>query len=132
MQSNKLPQWVNLSADESISIHLCVYTDAIEAAFNAVKESTLPQEIIDDLTEEGTFIGVLTKAGFGVGRTTDDDNAPLEAFVFKEVLGTYTEKFLNIIAPYVSSISFIEMEDEDGLLYKWEFNGSTCSKVYNG
>jgi len=46
-------------------------------------------------------------------------------------LGTYTEKFLNIIAPYVSSISFIEMEDEDGLLYKWEFNGSTCSKVYN-
>jgi len=40
MQSNKLPQWVDLSADESISIHFCVYSDAIEAAFNAVKEST--------------------------------------------------------------------------------------------
>ena len=132
MQSNKLPQWFDLSVDESISIHFRVYSDAIEAAFNTVKESTLPQEIIDDLTEEGTFIGVLTKDGFGVGRITDDNNAPLEAFVFKEVLDTYTKKFLNIIAAYVSSISFIEMEDEYGLLYKWEFNGSTCSKVYNG
>ncbi|MEY8322010.1 hypothetical protein AAK894_13225 [Lachnospiraceae bacterium 46-61] len=127
MQSNKLPQWFDLSVDESISIHLRVYSDAIEAAFNTVKKSTLPQEIIDDLTEEGAFIGVLTKAGFGVGHITDDNNAPL----VKEVLDTYTEKFLNIIAPYVSSISFIEMEDEYGLLYKWEFNGSACSKVYN-
>lgn len=49
--SNKVPEWIDLNANESTSIHFLVFPDKVETAFSAVKNSTLPQEVIDDLTE---------------------------------------------------------------------------------
>lgn len=123
--SNNIPEWIDLNADESTSIYFLVFPDKVEAAFNAVKNSTLPQEIIDDLTAGGTFIKVLTRAGFGVGHTSGE-YATLQGFVFKEVLGEYNEDFLNIIAPYVLPDSYIEIDEE----YRWKFDGFTCRKIY--
>jgi len=57
-------QWLSLNPEESIYVKLTVSTDKSEAAFNAVKNSTLPQNVIDYLTEDGTFEGVLTRGGF--------------------------------------------------------------------
>ena len=91
--SNNMPQWIDLNANKSTSIYFLVSPDKVEAAFNAVKNSALPQEIIDDLTAGGTFIKVLTRAGFGVGHTSGEC-ATLQGFVFKEVLGEYNEDFL--------------------------------------
>ena len=122
--SNNIPEWIDLNADESTSIYFLVFPDKVEAAFNAVKNSTLPQEIIDDLTAGGTFIKVLTRAGFGVGRTSGKDTV-LEGFIFKEVLGKYNEDFLKTIAPFVTANSYIEINDT----YKWYFDGATCKKT---
>ena len=119
-----LPEWIDLGAEESTSIYFHVLPHKVEAAFNAVKNSTLPQEIIDDLTAGGTFIKVLTRAGFGVGRTSGKDTV-LEGFIFKEVLGKYNEDFLKTIAPFVTANSYIEINDT----YKWYFDGATCKKT---
>lgn len=123
--SNNIPEWIDLGAEESTSIYFHVLPDKVEAAFNAVKNSTLPQEIIDDLTAGGTFIKVLTRAGFGVGRTSGKDTV-LEGFIFKEVLGKYNEDFLKTIAPFVTANSYIEINEE----YRWKFDGFTCRKIY--
>ena len=54
-----------MQMSQHLSISL-VFPDKAEAAFNAIKESTLPQEVIEDLTAEVTFNKVLTRAGLGV------------------------------------------------------------------
>lgn len=117
-----------MQMSQHLSISL-VFPDKAEAAFNAIKESTLQQEVIEDLTAEGTFNKVLTRAGFGIGRTSEE-GATLQGFVFKEILGEYNEDFLNIIAPYVSPNSYIEIEAKYGLPYRWKFDGATCKKIY--
>lgn len=127
--SNNIPQWINLNADESTSIYFLVFPDKVEAAFKAVKNSTLPQEVIADLTAGGTFKKVLTRAGFGIGQTSGE-NTVLQGFIFKEVLGEYNEDFLKIIAPFVMSGSYIELRDMFGNLYRWKFDGSTCKKIH--
>jgi len=129
MHSNNIPQWADLNANESTSIYFIVFPDKAEAAFNAVKNSTLPQEVINDLTAGGTFIKALTRAGFGVGHTSGE-YATLQCFVFKEVLGEYNEDVLKTIAPFVSPNSYIEIEAKYGLPYRWKFDGATCKKIY--
>ena len=127
--SNKIPDWIDLDANESIEIHLLIDSDYEFDILYAVRESKLPCEVIDFLTGDKNPIKMLTKAGFGIGRTSGVDNAILEAFVFKEVLGVHTKNFLNIIAPYVYPDSYIKFMTEDGLYYKWQFYDSICYKV---
>ena len=85
MQTSNIPDWIDLNAEESTNIFFLVSSEHQLNAFNAVKNSTLPQEVITFLTEEGTFEKVLTKAGFGIG-STSGENMTLEGFAFKEVL----------------------------------------------
>ena len=127
--SSKIPSWINLGAEESTSIYFFVSPEKCEVAFEAVKNSTLPQEVIADLTAGGTFKKVLTRAGFGVGHTSGEDTT-LQGFIFKEVLGEYNEDFLKIIAPFVMSCSYIELRDMFGDRYRWLFDGSTCKKIF--
>ena len=122
--SNKIPSWIDLNANETTSIFFLVFLEDQDKAFNAVKNSTLPQEVIDYLTAEGTFTKLLNRAGFEIGY-----DSGLSALLFKGVLGKYIEDFLNIIAPYVYKNSYIEIK-EAGSKYRWKFDGSTCKKIH--
>ncbi len=130
MQVNNKPQWISLCPEESIHVEFLVFTENSEAAFKAVKNSTLPQDVIDYLTEDGTFEGVLTRGGFSVYSNPYFEDTEIEGLSFKEVLGEYNEDFLKIIAPFVPADSYIEIETKDNLLYRWKFDGSTCKKIY--
>lgn len=130
MQVNNKPQWISLNPEESIYVELLVFTDKSEAGFEAVVNSTLPQDVIDYLTEDGTFEGVLTRGGFSTYSNPYFEDTEIECLAFKEVLGEYNEDFLKTIAPFVPPDSYIEIETKDDLLYRWKFDGSTCKKIY--
>ena len=100
MQVNK-PQWISLCPEESIHVEFLVFTENSKEAFKAVKNSTLPQDVIDYLTEDGTFEGVLTRGGFSIYSNPYFEDTEIEGLSFKEVLGEYNEDFLKIIAPFV-------------------------------
>ncbi len=124
-----IPQQFDESANMSVDINVIISRESEEEAFLVVKKSNLPREVIDYLISDGDFISVLTKAGFGMG-FIDSDNKIIQWAMFKEVLGTYTKDFLNIIAPFVPADSYIEIETKDDFLYRWKFDGSTCKKIH--
>lgn len=123
-------QWLSLNPEESIYVKLLVFTDKSEAAFNAVKNSTLSQDVIDYLTEDGTFEGVLIRGGFSTYSNPYFEDTEIECLSFKEILGEYNEDFLKTIAPFVPADSYIEIETKDDFLYRWKFDGSTCKKIH--
>ena len=71
--------------EESIHVEFLVFTKNSEAAFKAVKNSTLPQDVIDYLTEDGTFEGVLTRGGFSVYSNPYFEDTEIEGLSFKSI-----------------------------------------------
>lgn len=130
MQVSNKQQWLSLNPEESIYVELLVFTEKLEAAFKAVVNSTLPQDVIDYLTEDGTFEGVLTKGGFSTYSNPYFEDTEIECLAFKEILGEYNEDFLKTIAPFVPADSYIEIETKDDFLYRWKFDGYTCKKIH--
>jgi len=46
-----------------------------------------------------------------------------------EKIGQELELF-NVIAPFVEKGSFLEMSGEEGSVWRWVFDGTTCKEVY--
>lgn len=60
----------------------------------------------------------------------DDETGDIVALEFSgEKLGDELELF-KVIAPFVEKDSFLEMQGEDGSLWRWKFDGTTCKEVY--
>lgn len=112
--SKKIPKFIDLNAKEADSIDFSVYEKDFPNAFRAIKNSgVLPLELIDYLTEEGTFEGVLSKAGFGTKEFSKDGyhssfGRVLKCSSYQEVLNEYTRKFMFAISPFVKPYSYIE------------------------
>ncbi len=60
--------------------------------------------------------------------STDDDGNIVSLNFTGEKLGADLTLF-NTIAPYVESGSFVEMEGEDGSLWRWYFDGTSCQEI---
>lgn len=61
---------------------------------------------------------------------TDDETGDITDLHFSgEKLGDELE-FFKVIAPFVEKGSFLEMQGEDGSLWRWMFDGTTCKEVY--
>lgn len=125
--SNEEPDWIDLDPNVSEDIRFSMDPDDFQLAFKAIKNSTLPQKVIDYLTSEGNFEDLLVLAGFSFDCTGVSN---IDAFEFREKLGKYTSGFLDIIAPFVFKGSYIEMVDECDDTYRWEFDGSICELNY--
>lgn len=147
--SKKIPDCIDLNAKKADSINFLVYEKFFPHAFRAVKNSeVLPPELIDYLTEDETFEGVLSKAGFGIegfidsdpysrlpalgllGFTSEKAGRLLKCSSYQEVLGEYTRKFMFAIPRFIKEGSYIEFlcpytgnyPQGEGYKYRWEFD----------
>lgn len=147
---NKVPDFIDLNAKVADCIDFSIYEKFIPDALRTIKKSaSLPQEVIDYLTADGTFEGVLSKAGFGIEGFIDDDpdsllpalgrlrfsseksGRLLKCSSCKEVLGKYTRNFMSIISSFVKADSYIEFfapytgnyPQGQGISYRWRFDG---------
>jgi len=60
--------------------------------------------------------------------TCDEETGEVENILFEgEKLGD-DPKLFNAIAPFVEPGSYIEMQGEDGSLWRWFFDGKTCKE----
>ncbi len=67
---------------------------------------------------------------WGYEPTLDDATGDIVDVSFScEKLGEEFELF-KAIAPFVEKGSYIEMNGEDGSLWRWKFNGKECKEVY--
>lgn len=67
---------------------------------------------------------------WGYDPDLDDESGNIIDISFcSEKLGEEVE-FFKAIAPFVEKGSFIEMSGEDGSLWRWVFDGTTCKEVY--
>lgn len=150
IHSNKIPDFIDLNAKVADCIDFSIYEKFIPDALRAIKKSaSLPQEVIDYLTADGTFEGVLSKAGFEVEGFIDDDQDSLlpalgrigfsgeksgrllKCSSYKEVLGKYSKKFMFAISSFVKPNSYIEFlipytgnyPQGEGSSHRWRFDG---------
>ena len=135
--SNKTPSWINPNPLSTQKLSFRMYKEHLDEAFEAVKKSSLPQEVIEYLTQNNhlvPFEGVLLKAGFAIAPLDFELKGYADAFGYVEYLGyEYVDKFLDAIAPFVKAGSYILVEGvlRDGYFefHKWVFDGNTCECV---
>lgn len=61
---------------------------------------------------------------------TDDETGDIVAIEFiGEKLGDELE-FFKVIAPFVEKDSYLEMSGEDGSMWRWKFDGTTCKEIH--
>ena len=61
---------------------------------------------------------------------TNDENDDIDTVQFiGEKLGDEFEMF-KVIAPFVEKDSYIEMDGEDGTIWRWTFDGTECHEDY--
>ena len=132
---SNLPSWVYPDALSAKDFKFKIYKENVDAVYEAVKTSSLPQDIIEYLTKDGTFSGMLLRSGFAMHTENLDLKGYADAFFFCECLGEYTKDFLHIIAPFVEADSYLLVEgfENDGSgfeSHKWVFDGNTCDLVF--
>ena len=147
---NKVPDFIDLNAKFADSIDFLIYEKFSLMPLEQLKKSaSLPPEVIDYLTADGTFEGVLSKAGFGIEGFIDDDpdsllptlgrvgfssekaGRLLKCSSYKEVLGKNTRKFMVAISSFVKPNSYIEFLipytgryiQGEGISHRWRFDG---------
>jgi len=62
------------------------------------------------------------------GEITDDPGCVYEIYFAGEGLSNDLE-LLNLLAPHVEAGSYVQMQGEDGDLWRWVFDGKTCKQV---
>ena len=80
-----------------------------------------------DLLEEATTIEEQLKAWRWSPKNDSYGNIISVEFVGEKE--GEDEEFLSVLAPYVRPNSYIEMEGEDGAMWKWIFDGKCCNRV---
>jgi len=83
--SKKMPFFIDPCAKEATAIHFLILSEHQLEAFNAVKNSVLPEDLIKYLTEDDSFIKTLSKAGFCFESILGEDTT-LEACAFMKIL----------------------------------------------
>lgn len=135
--SNKTPYWIDPKPLSTQKLSFRMYKENLDEAFEAVKKSSLPQEVIEYLTQNNhlvPFEGVLLKAGFFTAPMDFELKRYADALGYVEYLGfEYVGKFFDTIAPFVKEGSYILVEGvlSDGYFesHKWVFDGNTCECV---
>lgn len=150
-KSNITPDWLNKDADYAINMNFQIASENFVKVFEAVKNSTLPQKVIQYLTQDEDVASMLIAAGFGFRvfpapsntsisyrehlkindppRSLEDLGklSPLYPTEFRPILGKYyTFEFFNIIAPFVADSSYVECMSSFNDWYRWVFKDSKC------
>ncbi len=59
-----------------------------------------------------------------------DEDGNIEAIYFEGQKSGDELELFNAIAPFVKEVSFIEMSGEDGVIWRFQFDGKTCFENY--
>ena len=102
------------------------YKDAPEH-FSWDNPSKVPLSWISkqEVLSSNTFSELMRKLRWEV--EMDDDENVVGIEFYGEKLGD-DEKLFGMLAPYVESDCFIEMQGEDGAMWRWVFDGETCEE----
>lgn len=137
-----IPDWLDKDAEYLEEIDFEIESEYLTEAFEAVKNSKLPQEVIDYLTQHGDFDGVMLAAGFAhydnyskpdyskmEPRRAEymkylESRYPLSFAKYKPLLGIYESEFLSIIAPYVVYGSYLQYGDDYDVMFRYVFKNS--------
>lgn len=152
-QSKTISDWLVEDAKYACSISFQLLSENFIHAFEAVKNSTLPQKVIQYLTQDENAASMLIAAGFEFRnvsipkylisyrehlkthkpKSTLDYLATLQhlnPYKFRPILGKYyTFEFFNIIAPFVADSSYVECMSSFSDWYRWVFKDSKCYQI---
>ena len=136
--SNKTPYWIDPNPLSTMKLSFSMYKKDLDKAFEAVKKSSLPQEVIEYLIQKNNpvpFVGVMSQAGIFTAPMDFELKGYADAVAYVEYLNfEYVGKFFDVIAPFVKEGSYITVEGHlsDGYFesHRWVFDGDSCELTF--
>lgn len=99
-----------------------------EAALQAVMQEIKVNPELKGVSTTSSTIGDFLKSFAWTPQFDDEGN--IEGLYFEGNKSWKELAIFNALAPFVKAGSFIEMDGEDGAIWRFQFNGKTCIENY--